>query len=155
MKNIFKLLIAFICLTSYSQESESNDFNTQLNSKSDNLTFTFIGNFSNYFIVLEKEPNGDEHCSKIDSNDTQKIIDLFNEFTLLNNNYTFFEMHADSEKNQKLAKSRKLMIQVKMDNSNLFIMIPTLELAQELLNRIGTELNYEDCFIKLSNEIKK
>jgi len=149
-----KLILFLICLSSCSQSSKTNEFYNILNSKKENLTFTFIANFSNYFIILDNNPEGNEDCNTIDKNGTQKIIEIFNKNGILNKKNAFLEKDMYTEQNQKLAESRKLMIFIEGNELNLIITIPNFELAQKLLNQIGTELNYNDCFTKLSNEIK-
>ena len=152
MKIKLNIILLLICL-SCSQDSKTNEFYNFLNSEKESLTFTFIVNFSNYFIILDNNLKN-EHCNTIDKKSTQKIIDIFNQNGLLNIDHAYLEKDMDNEQNQKIAESRKLMILVEGNESNLFIMIPNVELAQKLLNQIGTELNYSDCFTKLSNEIK-
>ncbi|MEM6721991.1 MAG: hypothetical protein AAF611_21870 [Bacteroidota bacterium] len=154
MKHFTHLLVLLICITSCSTNQQQSEFFKKLNEEKDNLSFTFIANASSYFLTLAQEPKESSDCSKIQESDSQKIIHILNEHGLLDGTYCFFEKNVDNADNQKIAEARKflILIQSSSNDANVFIGVPSIELTQKLLKRIGAEVNYKDCFEKLSAE---
>lgn len=72
MKFKLIIIISFFCLFSCKQNSESNDFYELLSSEKENLSYSFLPRFTNYLIVLEKNPKEDSDCSKIDEKNLKK-----------------------------------------------------------------------------------
>ncbi len=154
MKFKLIIIISFFCLFSCKQNSESNDFYELLSSEKGNLSYSFLPRFTNYLIVLEKNPKEDSDCSKIDKKKSQKIIEILKKYELLNKENAFLESSSQTEQNRRLSQSRKLLILVERKKSDLIIEVQEIDLAKNLLLEIGTELNYQECFTELSSRIK-
>lgn len=150
MKSLCFILIGLFCLISYSQNSEESYL--LLSKRKDSLLFSFFTTSSPDNVLLETKFNKPADCNTINPTDSQKIVDIFNELGLLESDYL---IPADNpEFDYSFDDSTKLLVIVGRDNFDYYLVLRKVEIAKELLTKIGTELNIADCFIEIMSKIK-
>ena len=151
MRILLILLIGLISLTGLSQNSYSDRCYEMLSKRKDSLLFSFISPKTQLNIILET--NGkDKNNSSIDSDETQKIVDIFKELGLLKIDNL---IPADNpEYDYNFNDSTKLLVIIGREDFDFYLVIRDLKMTELVLNKMIALLDYDEIFAEFKKKIK-
>ncbi|WP_411768568.1 hypothetical protein [Winogradskyella sp. A3E31] len=145
------LLIGFLGLTAFSQNSNSDNSYELLSKRKDNLLFSFFSTKTQLNIVLET--NGkDKNTYSINSNETQKILEIFKGFELLKTENLIPADNPDFD--YQYNDSTKLLVIIGREDFDFYLVIRDLKMAELVLEKLIEVLEYDEVFTKFKKEIK-
>ncbi len=151
MRILLILLIGFLGLAAFSQNSYSDKSYELLSKRKDSLLFSFFSTKTQRNIVLET--NGkDKNTYSINSSETQKIIEIFKGFGLLK-----FEnlIPADNpDFDYQINDSTKLLVIIGREDFDFYLAIRDLKTAELVLEKLIEALEYDKVFTEFKKEIK-
>ncbi len=151
MRILLILLIGFLGLTAFSQNSNSDNSYELLSKRKDNLLFSFFSTKTQLNIVLET--NGkDKNTYSINSNETQKILEIFKGFELLKTENLIPADNPDFD--YQYNDSTKLLVIIGREDFDFYLVIRDLKMAELVLEKLIEVLEYDEVFTKFKKEIK-
>ncbi|MBC2845174.1 hypothetical protein [Winogradskyella flava] len=151
MRILLILLIGFLGLTAFSQNSYSDKSYELLSKRKDSLLFSFFSTKTQRNIVLET--NGkDKNTYSINSSETQKIIEIFKGFGLLKIDNLIPADNPDFD--YQINDSTKLFVIIGREDFDFYLAIRDLKTAELVLEKLIETLEYDEVFTEFKKEIK-